>query len=157
MELWALGDYGLTTGQNRALSLCGIGVLLETNDLAATNAPQVSELRVQARLRGLVRRAISSCDYDRVAGIEEFCRHCLKIIPFGGQSKENSFGNGSRTYIGIAIRVGEVLRFVPDNGGVHRGKRGRTVAACKGGIDVSDQIEMRSPWGKPLREVRKTL
>jgi hypothetical protein len=53
--------------------------------------------------------------------------------------------------VGIAVGVREVLRFVPDNGGIHAGEDSRAVASGEGCVETLDEIDVRLGHGKGLR------
>jgi hypothetical protein len=53
--------------------------------------------------------------------------------------------------VGIAVGVREVLRFVPDNGGIHAGEDSRAVATGEGCVEALDEINVRLGHGKGLR------
>jgi hypothetical protein len=53
--------------------------------------------------------------------------------------------------VGIAVGVREVLRFVPDNGGIHAGEDSRAVATGEGCVEALDEINVGLGHGKGLR------
>src|SRR5512146_2983875 len=107
--------------------LGGIGVLLEGGDSAVTQTPDMRELRVQRSAGSFECALVMAEGHDGVAGIMELVGKNLEVFPFGGETEEEALGNRRRADVRVAVGVGEVLRFVPDNPGIHGGDYSRTV------------------------------
>src|ERR1035441_7649441 len=105
-----------------ASGLGGVGVLLEGRDLGVAQAPDVGELGVERSPGRLVSGLVVAKHHDGVAGVEELGGEGLEVIPFGGETEEDALCNGGMAHVGIAVGVREVLRFVPDNSGIHAGE-----------------------------------
>src|ERR1019366_5394008 len=126
-----------------ASGLGGVGVLLEGRDLGVAQAPDVGELGVERSPGRLVSGLVVAKHHDGVAGVEELGGEGLEVIPFGGEAEEDALCNGGMADVGIAVGVKEVLRFVPDNGGIHAGEDSRAVATGEGCVEALDEINVR--------------
>src|ERR1035441_448001 len=144
-----------------ASGLGGVGVLLEGRDLGVAQAPDVGELGVERSPGRLVSGLVVAKHHEGVAGVEELGGEGLEVIPFGGEAEEDALCNGGMADVGIAVGVKEVLRFVPDNGGIHAGEDSRAVATGEGCVEASDEIDVRLGHGMGLRYLeavyRKTV
>lgn len=135
-----------------AFRLCRVGELLKSCDPAIAQAPDMRELCVKSDMGRFVGTTITARDDNSVSSVDEFGRDGLKMVPLGCEAKEDSFGHSGGAKVGIPIRIGEVLRFIPNDSRVQHRKSSRTVAAIDCSIKILHEIEIGCRHGKAFQK-----
>ncbi len=96
-----------------------VDILLEPDDLAISEAPDMRELRVHLfSRRGIGANRSAQGDND-IARAEQFVGRRRIVHPIGYQSAKDALSHSGRRPVWIAISVEEILRFVSENLSIH--------------------------------------
>jgi hypothetical protein len=116
--------------------------LLEADRLAILHPPDMDELGVQRAAGGLVAALVAAEDDDRITGVEHILGDHGEAVPFGADPAEHPGQHRFRTEIGIAVRIREILRLVPDDVRAHPRQHPRHVARAEGRVNALDQVDI---------------
>ena len=127
-----------------------IGILLEAGRLSAFDPPDVRELRVHAFPGRLESSGVAAQRDDRVAGVEDLLDGDGESVPFANAAREDTLRHRVRPDIGIAVRIGKILGFVPDDARAHGAENGGDVACRKAIVYAPDQGDvLLRHWPSP--------
>src|SRR5688500_4689979 len=87
-----------------------------------------------------MRTAISTERNNRVALMDDFVGVYCEAIEIGHYSTEHSFGYLLWSDIWVAVGVGDVFGFVPNDFGIEHGKHCSGVSASECGVEVTNRL-----------------
>ena len=102
----------------------------------------MDELRVEFPPGRLVGTVIAAEHNDSVAGVEKLVGDRGETVPFGAEPGEHPGQDRLRPQIGIAVRIREILRLVPDDVRAHPADHAGHVAGLERGIEALHQSDI---------------
>lgn len=118
----------------------GVRVLLECDCLAIFDSPDVCDLCVLLFARRFVGAQVSSRGDDRVTCVDDLVYLHSKTIPFTAATSKDAVQDCFWTVVRIAVGVGEVLGFMPDDFRTEAPENRWDVPLGKGRINLTNEL-----------------